>query len=251
MRVRIPRHKPRTEMSLTEHLAELRRRLIVAVVTVAVAAVAGYFIYPWLLALLMRPLCQVSGSGGCSLYVTGPFDGFSTRLKVGGVFGLFAASPIVLWQLWGFVSPGLERRERRISALLSLPAALLFVSGAVVAYLVFPFALRFLQGAAGARVHAIYTPQSYLFFLLLLMVIFGVAFLFPVVLTGLELLGVVTPEQLVKRRRVAWFGIILAVAIFIPTNDPYSLTALTVPLVLFYEASIVVGRLARRRLSAA
>ena len=234
-------------MSLTDHLAELRVRLIVTVVAVAAGAIAGYIIYPELLAVLMHPLCQVSGSSGCRLYVTGPFDGFSARLKVSGVFGLFAASPVVFWELWRFVSPGLHRRERRLSALLSLPAALLFVAGALVAYLVLPFALQFLQSAAGTRVHAIYTPQSYLFFLLLLMVIFGVAFLFPVVLTGLELLEVVTPEQLVKRRRIAWFGIILAVAIFIPTNDPYSLTALTVPLVLFYEGSIVIGKLARRR----
>jgi len=234
------------EMTVVEHLGELRRRLIVSLLAVSAGAVVGYVIYPQLLVLLMHPLCLTNGSGHCGLYVTGPIDGFSIRLKVAAISGVFFASPIVLLELWRFISPGLRRPERRYSLGFVLSALVLFFSGALVAYLVFPRALAFFEAAAGANVHAIYTPQSYLNFLLLLMVAFGVAFLFPLVLIALELLGVVSPTALRKKRRYSWLGIIVVVAIFIPSNDPYSMTAMAVPLLFFYELAIVVGRVLLR-----
>jgi len=234
------------EMTVIEHLAELRRRLIVSILAVSVGAVIGYVIYPQILSLLMHPLCETTGSRQCGLYVTGPIDGFSIRLKVAAISGVFFASPIVLGQLWRFISPGLRRPERRYGLGFVLSSLMLFFSGAVVAYLVFPRALEFFESAAGANVHAIYTPQSYLNFLLLLMVAFGVAFLFPLVLIALELLGVVSPTALRKKRRYSWLGIIVVVAIFIPSNDPYSMTAMAVPLLVFYELAIVVGRVLLR-----
>lgn len=235
------RHSP-DEMTVLEHLGELRRRLIIAIIAVSAGAIIGYVLYPQVLVLLMHPLCVADGSRNCGLYVTGPIDGFAVRLKVAAITGVFLASPIVLFELWRFISPGLHRAERRYSLGFVLSALVLFFSGAVVAYLVFPRALRFFETAAGANVHAIYTPQSYLNFLLLMMVAFGVAFLFPLVLIALELLGVVTPAALRRRRRYSWLGIIVVVAIFIPSNDPYSMTAMAVPLLVFYEVAILVGR---------
>jgi len=175
-----------------------------------------------------------------------PFDGFAIRLKVAAISGLFFASPIVLWQLWRFISPGLHTKERRYGLAFVLSALVLFGFGAAVAYLVFPHALHFFESAAGAHVHAIYTPQNYLNFLMLLMIAFGVSFLFPLVLIVLELVGAVSPTALRKRRRYAWLGIIVVVAVFIPSNDPYSLTAMTVPLLVFYELAILVGRILLR-----
>ncbi|MHB8190062.1 MAG: twin-arginine translocase subunit TatC [Ferrimicrobium sp.] len=240
--------RPNTDqLTMMEHLWELRRRTIISVVGITIGAAIGYAIYPEVLSFLMHPLCVTNGRGHCGLYVTGPFDGFAVRVKVAAVTGVFLASPLILWELWRFISPGLRSVERRYGFGFVASSLTLFMAGAGIAYVVFPRVLNFLQSASGANVHDIYTPQSYLNFLLLLMVAFGVAFLFPLVLLAVELVGIVTPETLAKKRRFAWFAIIVVVAVFIPSSDPYSLTALTIPLLLFYELSIVVGKLLLRR----
>lgn len=244
--IRRRRSTPPNEMSMIEHLRELRKRLIISIIAVSLGAVVGYIVYPSVLNFLMHPLCVTNGANNCGLYVTGPFDGFSVRLKVAVISGLFFASPIVLWQFWRFIAPGLRSKERRYGLAFVLSALLLFCLGAMVAYLVFPHALHFFESAAGARVHAIYTPQNYLNFLMLLMIAFGISFLFPLVLIVLQLLGAVSTTALRKRRRYAWLGIIVVVAVFIPSNDPYSLTAMAVPLLLFYELAILVGRILLR-----
>ena len=231
---------------MIEHLRELRKRLIIALVAVSIGAVFGYIFYPSILGFLMRPLCITNGIRGCGLYVTGPFDGFAVRLKVAAISGLFFASPVVLWEAWRFISPGLHARERRYGLGFVVSSLVLFISGAGVAYLVFPHALHFFQAAAGARVHEIYTPQNYLNFLVILMAAFGVSFLFPLVLVVLELLGIVSPAALRRKRRYSWLAIIVVVAVFIPSNDPYSLTAMTLPLLAFYELAIAVGRILTR-----
>ncbi len=235
------------QLTMMGHLRELRTRLIISVVAITAVAVVGYIIYPEILSFLMRPLCSTNGVHGCKLYITGPFDGFAIRVKIAAYFGLFGASPLVLWEVWKFISPGLHGSERRYGISFVVSSVALFIAGAAVAYLVYSRVLNFLQGQGGSMLHEIYTPSNYLSFLLILMLAFGVSFLFPVVLTGLELAGAVDVNTLRKKRRVAWFAIIIIVAVFIPSSDPYSLTAMTVPLLLFYEASIVIGRIAKRR----
>ncbi len=233
-------------MTMLEHLEELRGRIIRSAIAVTAVAVVGYATYPALLHLLMEPLCRLQGKA-CALYVTGPLDGFAVRLKVAGVVGIFGASPVALFQLWRFVAPGLRPVERRYTLSFLVASVGLFVLGGWVAWFVYPKALGFFQAAAGSQVHEIYTPQSYLNLLLLLMVAFGVAFLFPVVLVALEFTGVVSPQALRRHRRAAWLAIVVVVAVVIPSNDPYSLTAMAVPLVVFYEAALAVGRLHERR----
>jgi len=235
------------QLTMVGHLRELRTRLIISVVGITVFAVLGYIIYPEILSFLMHPLCSTNGLRGCKLYITGPFDGFAIRVKLAAYFGLFAASPLVLWEVWKFISPGLRGVERRYGIAFVVSSVTLFIAGAAVAYLVYGRVLNFLEGQGGSMLHEIYTPSNYLSFLLILMLAFGVSFLFPVVLTGLELAGAVDVNTLRKKRRVAWFAIIIIVAVFIPSSDPYSLTAMTVPLLGFYEISIVIGRIAKRR----
>lgn len=238
-------------MSLMEHLGELRKRLVISAIAVAVGAVIAYSAYGPILNFFLHPLCSVNGTNGCRLYVTGPADGFALRVKVSGYAGLFIASPVVLSQLWKFIAPGLHKNEKRYAIPFVLVSFLLFAFGALVAYEVFPFVLKFLQGAAGAHIRDIYSPQSYLNFILILMVAFGIAFEFPVVLVSLELMGVVSPQKLAKNRRWAIVLIFAAGAVLIPSSDPYSLFALAIPLVVFYEASILLGRIATRKKKAA
>ncbi len=229
------------EMTLIEHLRELRRRLIISLIAIGVGAIVAFSFYNYILAFLRHPYCEVR-PGHCQLLALSITDGLSLRTKVAFYGGLFGASPVVFWQLWRFITPGLYPHEKRYAVPFLVTSVMLFTGGAAVAYLVFPRALEFLRAIGGPSLTYFYTAPNYLSFILLLMVVFGVAFEFPVVLVGLELAGVVKPAALAKRRRWAIFIIFALVAIFIPTGDPISMLAMAIPLVLFYEGAIIIGR---------
>jgi sec-independent protein translocase protein TatC len=170
----------------------------------------------------------------------------SIRVEVAVYGGLFLASPVILWQVWRFVTPGLYPNEKRYAVPFVISSVVLFTLGAAIAYLVFPHALGFLNAAGGRNLRLIYSPNSYLNLIVLLMVAFGVAFEFPVVLICLELAGVLSPERLRRWRRPAIVMIFALAAVFIPSSDPFSLFALAVPMCIFYEAAIVVGKRVKR-----
>lgn len=233
-------------MSLIEHLAELRRRLVIIFASVLVTSIIAYLLYNRILNFFIQPYCSIQGGNQCSLYVTGPLDGFALRIKISIFGGVAMALPIILWELWRFITPGLRRNEKKYAIPFVLVSLLLFAMGSLIAYQTFPHALRFLSGAAGPHLTQIYSPSSYLNLILLLMVAFGVAFEFPVLLVSLEIAGVVTPKRLSELRRWAIVVIFAADAIFIPSSDPFSLFAMALPMVLFYEIAILVGRLVLR-----
>lgn len=251
MAIKLPRRKSKgplpDEMTLVEHLTELRRRLIVCVVAALVGGVIAFSLYNHVLHFFVEPYCKVVGPGhGCNLYVTGPLDGFAIRLKIGAYGGLFLASPVLLWQLWRFITPGLHNNEKRYAVPFVVSSILLFVLGAVIAYLTFPHALSFLQTVGGPTLKQIYSPNSYLSLIVLLMVAFGLTFEFPVLLVFLEVVGVLSPAKLVAWRRKAIVVLVAAAAIITPSSDPFSMLALAVPMVIFYEASILIGKVLSR-----
>jgi sec-independent protein translocase protein TatC len=233
-------------MTLGEHLAELRRRLVVAVIAFAVAATVSFVIYPHILNFLKSPYCQAVGARHCQLYVTGPLDGLALRIKLAAYGGMFFSSPVVLWEVWRFITPGLRRNEKRYAVPFVLASTLLFTAGAVLAYFVFAHALQFLQSVGGPSLREIYDPNKYLSLMVALMAVFGLTFEFPVLLVSLELVGVVRPAKLASWRRWAIVSIVLFAAIITPSSDPFSMLALAVPMYVFYEVSIVIGRLLRR-----
>lgn len=241
------KRKPRSsEMSLIEHLAELRKRLVVMLVSVFLGAIVAYALYNRILDFFLNPYCSIVGSNHCSLYVTGPLEGFTLRIKVSVFGGIAIALPIILWELWRFITPGLKKNEKRYAIPFVVSSVFLFALGSYIAYMTFPHALRFLSGAAGPHLTQIYSPSSYLNLILLLMVAFGIAFEFPVLLISLEIAGVVSPKRLSDFRRWAIVIIFAADAVFIPSSDPFSLFAMALPMVLFYEISIIVGKLVLR-----
>src|SRR5487761_1499988 len=137
LRSQAGRRRPSPEaMTLAEHLGELRRRVVVAVVTFAVAAVVCFVLYQHLLHFLQTPYCHVTSH--CQLYVTGPLDGLSLRIKIAGYGGLFLSSPVVLWEFWRFITPGLHNREKRYAIPFVAVSLLLFAMGVVLAYYTFP-----------------------------------------------------------------------------------------------------------------
>jgi sec-independent protein translocase protein TatC len=234
-------------MTLVEHLTELRRRLVVSILAVAIGAAVAFALYNHILNFFVHPYCATVGPHhSCKLFVTGPLDGFSIRLKIAAYGGLFLASPVVLYQLWRFITPGLNPNEKRYAVPFVLSSIILFTAGAGVAWLTFPHALSFLTAVGGPTLEQIYSPTNYLNLIILLMVAFGVAFQFPVLLVFLELAGVLSPAQLSRWRRKAIVVVFAVAAIVTPSSDPFSMLALAIPMVLFYEASIVIGKLLKR-----
>ncbi|MGH9188644.1 MAG: twin-arginine translocase subunit TatC [Acidimicrobiales bacterium] len=231
-------------MPLVEHLTELRRRLIICAVALLLGAIVAFALYTRILDFLIRPYTDVTGR--TALVITDPLEGFASRLKIAAWGGAFLASPVVLWQLWRFITPGLNRTEKRYAIPFILSSILLFVLGATVALLTFGQALTFLLGVAGPNVEALLTPSKYLGLITLMIVAFGVAFEFPIVLMFLQLAGVVTSRRLRSWRRPAAVIIVAIAAVITPSQDPYSLFAMAVPMYLFYEGSILIGRLLKK-----
>jgi len=247
-------------MTLGEHLGELRRRLVICILGFAIAAVVCAVLYEPILHFLIRPLCTVDAAavrrnhsgtnallfgpnGSCNLFVTSPLDGLSLRVKIAVFGGLVFASPVILFQVWRFVTPGLQGREKKYAIPFVSAAFTLFLAGAATAYFVLPHALGFLKSVGGPNLQTIYDPIPYLGLILLMMGLFGLTFQFPVILVSLELAGVVTPARLLHSWRWAVILITIVSGVFTPSSDPISMLALALPLVAFYFASIGIGKL--------
>jgi sec-independent protein translocase protein TatC len=242
---------PDGAMSLVDHLAELRHRLFVALIALAVGMVVGFLLYHRVLDWLVHPYCDVKrardATASCKLVVTDPLESFSIRLKMSGYIGLLVASPVVLWQLWRFITPGLKDNEKRYAIPFIVSSIALFLMGAALAIATFPKTLEFFAAFGGSDLELLYTPGKYLGLLVLMMVIFGLGFEFPIILVFLEIAHVLKWQQLAKYRRYAVVGIFVVDAVITPSGDPITLLAMAVPMVLFYEISILIGRFALRR----
>jgi sec-independent protein translocase protein TatC len=209
--------------------------------------VVGFIFYQPILSFLKEPYCETLPKGrSCSLFVQDPLEGFAIRLRIAGYTGLFLAFPVVLFQLWRFITPGLHPREKRYAIPFVSASLVLFTAGAALAYVTFARALSFLQSVGGPDVQEIYSPGKYLRLILLMFLAFGLAFLFPVVLVFLELAGVLSTAQLRRWRRPAAVIILIVAAVITPSQDPWTLLALAGPMYIFYEAAILIGRLLKK-----
>ena len=241
-------------MSLGDHLRELRRRLVVAAVSIVAGAVVGWLTYDWLLAKLIAPLSQISEERGgdrgelASINLGGLMDAFSVQAMVALFVGVIISSPIWLWQIWGFVVPGLTRREKRTAAAFILAAVPLFVAGCYAAYLVFPKAVVILLGFTPEGAVNLINASDYLGFVTRFILAFGIAFLLPVFLVALNVAHVLTARVMLGGWRVAVIVIFVFAAMMTPTPDPWTMLALAVPMVaLFYAAVGVAWVIDRRR----
>jgi sec-independent protein translocase protein TatC len=234
-------------MTLVEHLAELRYRLVVSLLAVAAGAVAAFLAYSSILEVLLDPYCEILPPGReCNLVIRDPLEGFATRLRVAGWAGVVLASPIVLWQLWRFVTPGLHPKEKRYAVPFVLTSIVLFLAGGALALATFPRALDFLVTVGGPDIDTLFSPAPYLRLVILMIAAFGLAFELPVVLVFLQLAGVVTSRTLASWRRYAIVVVFLVAAVVTPSQDPWTLLALALPMALFYEGAILVGRVLKR-----
>ena len=241
-------------MSVLEHLDELRTRLIISVVVVALGAVGGWFLYRPVFNLLTNPFCTFirphpslavrnEPSTQCGLAFYSVLEPFLVKLKVAVFTGFALALPVVLYEAWMFVTPGLMPRERRFAIPFVVSSLVLFVMGALFAIWTLPKALNFLLGFAGTtKLFAVLSIEKYLGFVTLLILAFGVSFEFPLVLISLTFVGVLSSRQLRHWRRHALLGIAVFAAVITPSQDWFTMTAMMVPLLVFYYLAILVGR---------
>ncbi len=235
-------------MTLAEHLAEIRHRFLVSAITVSLLGVVAFIFYPQILHFLQEPYCAARSAAhkGCTFLVTAPLDGLNLRIKIGFFGGLLAASPVLFWQLWRFITPGLKPQERKYIIPFVSASLVFFIAGMTVAYFSFGHAIQFLESIGGKELLTEYNPNQYLTLFLLMMFIFGVTFEFPVVLVALEIVNIVTPKQLLHFWRYALIAITIASAVFTPSGDPLSMLALALPLTVFYFFAIGVGKLLKK-----
>jgi sec-independent protein translocase protein TatC len=180
----------------------------------------------------------------CTFVYLGAIDGVLIKLKVVVFLGLALALPFLLYQLWAFIVPGLKSSERRMAIPFVLTSTLLFVLGALVAYITLPKALGFLLGFAGSgNFTALLTGDQYLSFVMLVALAFGLSFEFPLVLIFLSIVGILSSQKMRGWRRPAILFIAIFAAVITPSSDPYSMLAMMIPMYLFYEAAIIVTRL--------
>lgn len=238
-------------MPLVEHLRELRARLFVALLAVAAGMVVAWVLFDPIFAVLKEPYCQLpqarSLGPNCTLVVTGIFDAFFLKVRVSLIVGSVIASPVWLYEIWAFVTPGLYRNERRWTLAFLATSVPLFLAGAVLAYLTLDKGLALFLGLTPSEVTNIIRVNDYLGYVTTMLLVFGVSFEFPLLIVMLNLAGVVSFEAL----RRAWRGVIFGVAVFAavatPSGDPFTMTALAAPMCLLYALALLVARWNDRR----
>lgn len=242
-------------MSLIDHLKELRHRLIMCMWALAAGSIAGFFLYSPAMRFIKSPYCDFLRDHpekapfqqeGCSLIFLGAIDGFLITVKVIVFLALVVALPVILFQLWAFIVPGLTDRERRWAIPFVVVSVLLFLIGGLAAYLTLPAALNFLLGVGGDFVSPLLTVDKYVGFVIFTILAFGLGFEFPILLISLSAAGVLTNETMRKHRRPVILGLAIFSAVITPSPDPISMLALLIPLYLFYEGAIIVSRLLKR-----
>lgn len=233
-------------MTLVEHLFELRTRLFRCLIALFLGSVIAYVFYRPIFNFLTKPYCSLDASqrlerGRCALAVTGILDSFSVTLKLSLMVGVLLSSPFWLYQLWAFITPGLHRNERRWALSFVGTSIGLFVLGASFAYFTLGRGLKFLLSFADGLIPVI-SIDKYLSFVQAMLLIFGVSFEFPLLVVLLNLAGVVSYEKLRGWRRMEIFLVFVVSAFITPSGDPFTLTAMAVPLTLFYEVALLFAR---------
>ena len=234
-------------MTLMDHLIELRRRLIYALLGFLVATGGCYLIAEDIFAFLTRPLMNIlGGDSGRHMIYTGLTEAFTTYVKLAMFGGLFVSFPLIAFQVWMFVAPGLFKQEKQVFAPFLFATPILFLMGAALAYtVVIPLAWSFflsfestgLSGAMPIRFEA--KVNEYLQTVMRVIFAFGLCFEMPVLLALLARIGVVTAEKLVQVRKYAFLTIVIVAAILTPP-DILSPFGLIIPLVILYELSILI-----------
>jgi sec-independent protein translocase protein TatC len=233
-------------MTLVEHLSELRRRIVISIVVITLGTAVGFYFAPNVIDILRAPV-------GRPLVFTSLGGAFFLQIKIALMIGVALASPVVLYQLWAFISPGLTAQERRV-ARPWIPLAVLFLAlGVGVAYLILPYTVAFLLSFQKPGViEPLITAEAYIGFVTTLFLVFGLVMQFPIVLVLLSKVGIISVDRLRGGRRYVFIGIFVFAVVVTPGGDPISPTIMAAVMYPLYELTIwLVARSNRRNESAA
>ena len=235
-----------SKMPFTEHLEELRRRLIICFVAVGIGFVISYFFAKQIFEILMRPLIKAMPPGEGLIFTALP-EAFITYLKVALLTGIGLASPVIIYQFWRFLAPGLYNRERRALFPIVLFSTVFFLGGALFGYfVVFPFGFKFFIGFASDSIRALPSIREYLKFATKLLFAFGFIFELPLFAFFLARLGLITAETLRKKQKYAILIIFMLAAILTPP-DVVTQVMMAGPLLILYELSVWIVKVFARK----
>jgi sec-independent protein translocase protein TatC len=249
------RPNPEGRMSVLDHLRELRRRLILIFLIIAVGAVLGWLSYNHVIHVLKAPYCNVpyqyryaaTSQSDCALQFRAPLDGFTIRLKVSFMTGAILTAPLWLYQIWAFVTPGLRKNERRWTVLFILTSSVLFAAGMVLAYVTLSKSLNVLITAAGNGVKSNFDVTSYISFVILMLVIFGASFELPLLIIMLNIVRVLPYSILRRGQRLGIFLIFVFAAMATPSTDPFTMIGMALPMCVLFELSVLWSYVYDRR----
>lgn len=231
-------------MPFMEHLGELRTRIVRGLIGLLVGLLITFPFSQKIVDYLARPI-QATGNTLVFLAVT---EAFWVQMKVALIVGLFLASPVILWQVWAFVAPGLHTHEKKYAGPFVIVGSLLFIGGGAFSLkVVTPFAIQFLLSYSRPGLQPMISIGSYVDFLLKFTLAFGLVFELPLALTVLARMGAVTPKALAKNRKYAILGAFVAAAVLTPTPDAFNQALMAGPLIILYEVGIVCARIFGKR----
>ena len=244
-------------MSVMNHLRELRRRLVIALLIISAGAILGWVFYNPILQVLKDPYCAVpythrlGGHAGdkhdCQLYYYAPLDGFTNRLKISFAAGAVLTAPFWLYQMWAFIAPGLRRNERKYTRVFVAASTLLFAAGVALAYVVLYKGLPILIRLSGSGVSASLTITEYLDFVVKTLLVFGAMFELPLLTVMANQVGVLPASLLKRTQRIGIFLIFVFAAIATPSPDPFTMCAVAIPICLLYEGAVLIAVVHDRR----
>jgi sec-independent protein translocase protein TatC len=246
----MPRAKraPEARMSLGEHIRELRSRLLRSALAILVGAIVGFVFFGEIWSILREPFCrvhvhdQLSQNGCGSLVFSSVFDPILWHFKVALITGVVLGSPVWLYQIWAFVTPGLRNKERRYAMAFVGTALPLFLAGATLAYFVMSKGLHLLLAFAPKGTIALISIDHYLSYALAMLLMFGAAFDVPLLVVMLNFVGVLSYARLKKSRRLSIFLVFVFAAVATPSGDPFTMLALGVPLLVLLEVATQIAR---------
>lgn len=231
-----PSSAPGAEMTLVDHLTELRDRIIKVLAVVVVTSLVGFYFATPIIGILVAPLPNTQ------LQYTGLGDAFFINVKIAIVVGIILAMPVILYQVWAFIAPGLTPDEQRIVRPWIPIALVFFAMGVGIAYVIMPFAVQFLLQFSSQYLNPLITAGPYFDFVTTLFLAFGLIMEFPILLFGLSRVGIVTSERLARSRRMAILAIAIFAAAATPGGDLVSPFVLGGTMYLLFEGTVFVIR---------
>ncbi len=242
-------------MALVDHIRELRNRVTKALIGLGIGMIVGFIFFHREWAVIQQPFCNAiggckkgTGTTNTSLVIQGVLDPFYLRVKIAFIIGVILSSPVWLYQLWAFIAPGLYSREKRWTYAFLGTSVPLFAGGVVLAYSVMGRGLHYLLGMTPGDVLNLPSVNTYLSYVMMMLLGFGLAFELPLVLVVLNLVGILTHARFKKWRRVMIFAVFVFAGIASPSPDPITMLMLAVPCIALVEiAEVIVWAHDRRR----